>query len=218
MGIRTIQFLQGVTAPFLLLIGVALLAWAVVKAGGFGPMLAAPSKFQDVRRIFPIFCAVAHRRGGILGHRGAEHSGFHALRAQPARAGARPGAGLAGDDDVLFLHRRRRHLGHGDYFRPGDLGSGPGARASGKSHRRRDGDAGAAAGHAERERRGQSGFAVQRFLESLAAADQFSHRRPDCLRRGRGRVSALEAARQLQQLHFRTGWWAIPDFSARSRE
>src|ERR1700691_1900715 len=31
-GIRTLRFLPGVTAPFLLLIGVALLAWAVVKA------------------------------------------------------------------------------------------------------------------------------------------------------------------------------------------
>ena len=31
-GIRTIRFLQGITAPFLLLIGAALLAWAVVKA------------------------------------------------------------------------------------------------------------------------------------------------------------------------------------------
>src|SRR5207302_1555593 len=41
-GIRTIKFLQGITAPFLLVIGVALLAWAVVKAGGFGTMLAAP--------------------------------------------------------------------------------------------------------------------------------------------------------------------------------
>jgi len=54
-GIRTIRFLQGVTAPFLLLIGVALLAWAVVKAGGFGPMLAAPSKFQTFREFFGFF-------------------------------------------------------------------------------------------------------------------------------------------------------------------
>src|SRR6202047_2926266 len=35
-GIRTIKFLQGITAPFLLVIGVALLAWAGVKAGGLG--------------------------------------------------------------------------------------------------------------------------------------------------------------------------------------
>src|ERR1700723_2998032 len=55
LGIRTIKFLQGITAPFLLIIGVALLAWAVVKAGGFGPMLAAPSKFRTFGEFFGFF-------------------------------------------------------------------------------------------------------------------------------------------------------------------
>src|ERR1700686_1499223 len=55
LGIRTIKFLQGITAPFLLVIGVALLIWAVVKAGGFGPMLATPSKFQTFRDFFRFF-------------------------------------------------------------------------------------------------------------------------------------------------------------------
>jgi NCS1 family nucleobase:cation symporter-1 len=54
-GIKTIKFLQGITAPFLLVIGVALLAWAVVKAGGFGTMLAAPSKFQTFSEFFHFF-------------------------------------------------------------------------------------------------------------------------------------------------------------------
>jgi NCS1 family nucleobase:cation symporter-1 len=54
-GIRTIKLLQGLTAPFLLVIGVALLAWAVVKAGGFGTMLAAPSKFQTFGEFFHFF-------------------------------------------------------------------------------------------------------------------------------------------------------------------
>jgi NCS1 family nucleobase:cation symporter-1 len=55
MGIRTIQFLQGVTAPFLLIIGVVLLAWAMVKAGGLGPMLSAPSKFHTFSEFFAAF-------------------------------------------------------------------------------------------------------------------------------------------------------------------
>ena len=55
LGIRTIKFLQGVTAPFLLVIGVALLAWAVVKAGGFGTMLATPSRFQNFSDFFRFF-------------------------------------------------------------------------------------------------------------------------------------------------------------------
>lgn len=54
-GISTIRFLQGVTAPFLLLIGTALLLWARSKAGGFGPMLAAPSKFRNFGEFFRFF-------------------------------------------------------------------------------------------------------------------------------------------------------------------
>ncbi len=55
LGIRTIRFLQSVTAPFLLIIGVALLDWAVMKAGGFGAMLSAPSKFQTFPEFFRFF-------------------------------------------------------------------------------------------------------------------------------------------------------------------
>src|ERR1700720_3188719 len=44
-GIEYIRFLQGVSAPILLAVGVALLAWAYRAAGGFGPMLSAPSRF-----------------------------------------------------------------------------------------------------------------------------------------------------------------------------
>ena len=54
-GIETIRFLQGVSAPFLLLIGLALLLWARSKAGGFGPMLATPSKFQTFGEFFRFF-------------------------------------------------------------------------------------------------------------------------------------------------------------------
>src|SRR6202795_1475789 len=54
-GIETIRFLQGISAPFLLLIGLALLLWARSKAGGFGPMLATPSKFQSFGEFFRFF-------------------------------------------------------------------------------------------------------------------------------------------------------------------
>jgi NCS1 family nucleobase:cation symporter-1 len=54
-GIETIRFLQGISAPFLLLIGLALLLWARGKAGGFGPMLATPSKFQNFGEFFRFF-------------------------------------------------------------------------------------------------------------------------------------------------------------------
>ena len=54
-GIETIRFLQGVSAPFLLLIGLALLLWAKAKAGGFGPMLSTPSKFHTFPEFFRFF-------------------------------------------------------------------------------------------------------------------------------------------------------------------
>src|SRR5437868_2803179 len=46
-GIEYIRFLQGISASILLGVGLLLLAWAYRSAGGFGPMLSAPSKFQS---------------------------------------------------------------------------------------------------------------------------------------------------------------------------
>ncbi len=54
-GIETIRFLQGITAPALLILGLAMLGWAYRKAGGFGPMLSAPSKFQTSGEFFAFF-------------------------------------------------------------------------------------------------------------------------------------------------------------------
>jgi NCS1 family nucleobase:cation symporter-1 len=51
MGIEYIRILQGISAPVLLGVGLLLLAWAYHSAGGFGPMLAAPSRFNN----FPDF-------------------------------------------------------------------------------------------------------------------------------------------------------------------
>ncbi len=45
-GIETIKFLEGISAPFMLAIGLLLLWWMVSKAGGFGPVLSTPSTFH----------------------------------------------------------------------------------------------------------------------------------------------------------------------------
>jgi nucleobase:cation symporter-1, NCS1 family len=50
-GIEYIRFLQGISAPILLAVGILLLGWAYRSAGGFGPMLSAPSRFAS----FPDF-------------------------------------------------------------------------------------------------------------------------------------------------------------------
>ena len=54
-GIDTIRSLQGIAAPVLLVLGLAMLAWAYVKAGGFGPMLSTPSKFHSFGEFFAFF-------------------------------------------------------------------------------------------------------------------------------------------------------------------
>jgi len=44
-GIESIRVLLNIKAPLLLLLGLVLLSWAYVRAGGFGPMLSQPSAF-----------------------------------------------------------------------------------------------------------------------------------------------------------------------------
>jgi len=54
-GIDTIKFLEGIGAPFMLGVGLLMLWWITSKAGGFGPVLSAPSKFQDAGSFFKFF-------------------------------------------------------------------------------------------------------------------------------------------------------------------
>lgn len=44
-GTESIRWLETLAAPFLILMGLALLAWAYIQADGFGQMLSAPSQF-----------------------------------------------------------------------------------------------------------------------------------------------------------------------------
>lgn len=54
-GIETIRFLEGIGAPFMLGVGLLLLWWITGKAGGLGPVLSAPSKFQSTAEFFRFF-------------------------------------------------------------------------------------------------------------------------------------------------------------------
>ena len=46
-GVESIRFLQSFSAPFLLIMSLVLLGFMTHKAGGFGPMLDAPSQFHS---------------------------------------------------------------------------------------------------------------------------------------------------------------------------
>jgi len=54
-GIETIKFLEGIGAPFMLGIGLLLLWWITRQAGGLGPVLSTPSKFQTTVEFMRFF-------------------------------------------------------------------------------------------------------------------------------------------------------------------
>ena len=54
-GIDSIKWLESYGAPFLLLVGLGLLIWAYVNAGGFGPILSQPSKFKTAGEFWRFF-------------------------------------------------------------------------------------------------------------------------------------------------------------------
>jgi len=54
-GVESIRFLQGFSAPFMLVMSLALLIFALNKAGGFGPMLSAPSQFHSTGQFLRFF-------------------------------------------------------------------------------------------------------------------------------------------------------------------
>jgi NCS1 family nucleobase:cation symporter-1 len=54
-GINSIKVLEVLAAPFLIACGLALLAWAYVRADGFGPMLTAESQFATSAEFWKLF-------------------------------------------------------------------------------------------------------------------------------------------------------------------
>jgi NCS1 family nucleobase:cation symporter-1 len=54
-GINSIRILEHLAAPFLILCGLGLLAWAYTQADGFGPMLKAESRFESTDDFWNLF-------------------------------------------------------------------------------------------------------------------------------------------------------------------
>lgn len=54
-GVDSIRFLQSFSAPFMLVMSLALLFWMLHKAGGFGPMLSTPSRFHSTSSFLHFF-------------------------------------------------------------------------------------------------------------------------------------------------------------------
>jgi nucleobase:cation symporter-1, NCS1 family len=54
-GVDSIRFLQSYSAPFMLIMSLTLLFWMLHQAGGFGPMLSAPSRFHSATAFWHFF-------------------------------------------------------------------------------------------------------------------------------------------------------------------
>ncbi|HEY2931318.1 MAG TPA: NCS1 family nucleobase:cation symporter-1 [Acidobacteriota bacterium] len=54
-GTESIKWMESLAAPFLIAMGLALLAWAYVRAGGWGPILSRPSSFASLDSFLPVF-------------------------------------------------------------------------------------------------------------------------------------------------------------------
>jgi nucleobase:cation symporter-1, NCS1 family len=64
-GVESIRFLESYSAPFMIVMSAMLLGFVLHKAGGFGPLLVAPSKFTSTTSFFAFFLPALT---GIVGY------------------------------------------------------------------------------------------------------------------------------------------------------
>ena len=179
-GLEGIKKLESWSAPLLLGGGALLLALgdpARRRSRAHPRRVVATA--DRARAVLAAVSGRAHRERRLLGDAQPEHSRLHALRAQPAIAGARAGARAAGDDDRVRVHRRRGHQRDDRDLRRGDLGSGGAHRADRQPAGHRVRRARRPPRPADDQHGGQRRVAGERLLEPRAAPHQLRHRRPD---------------------------------------
>jgi hypothetical protein len=158
-GIEYIRFLQGVSAPILLAVGLLLLAWAYKAAGGFGPMLSASSRFLSFSDFLKFLIPALNGTVGFWATVSLNIPDFtrfaKSQRQQLIGQAARP----AHNHDALFPDWNPGDFGDGGDLRHRDLESGAIAEPLSFARGRGDFAAGDSAGDAEREYWRQRGFA-----------------------------------------------------------
>ncbi len=131
-GTESIKWLETLSAPFLIVVGLALLWWAAAKVGGLGVILARAdgpgkpdSRPPSGKLPSGAVPALGHRDGGILGH--ALRSAFPISPASPGASASRSSVrrlGLLDYHAAVRLHRHRGHQRHRDSLRDRDLEPG----------------------------------------------------------------------------------------------
>ncbi len=201
-GIETIKFLEGIGAPFMLGIGLLLLWWITRQAGGLGPVLSTPSKFQSSGEFMRFFIPSLTGMVGFWATVALNIPDFtRYAKSQKAQMLGQAlglptamtlyafiGVAVTSASVVLFgeaIWDPVQLLGRFNHPAVALVALG-----------------GAGGGDAQHQRGGQCGFALERFFQPPAAPDLVSDRRPD-YRRGRCVHDAVEVAERFQRLHFR---------------
>ena len=103
--IHTIRFWKGVAAPFMLAVGLLLLWWVTKKAGGLGPVLAAPSKFHSGAEFFAFFVPAVTGMVGFWATVALNIPDFTRYAVSQKAQMVGPGTWFADGYDVVFVHR-----------------------------------------------------------------------------------------------------------------
>ena len=132
-GIETIKFLEGIGAPFMLGVGLLLLWWVTSKAGGFGPVLSAPSKFQTTGEFMRFFIPSLTGMVGFWATVALNIPDFTRYAKSQRDQMLGQALGLPASDDAVFVHRRGGDVGVGRALRRSDLGPGRSCSAASTS-------------------------------------------------------------------------------------
>ena len=116
-GIESIRHLQGVSAPFMLTVGLLLLWWISRKAGGLGPVLSSPSKFQTTSSFLHFFIPSLTGMVGFWATVALNIPDFTRYAKSQKAQMLGQALGLPAANDDLFVYRGCRDFGFGGHFR-----------------------------------------------------------------------------------------------------
>ena len=138
-GLTTIRRLETWTALLKILVCVALVWWAIDRAGGVGPIFAAPSAFAPggarAGQFWLVFWPALTAMIGYWATIALNIPDFTRFARSSEGPDHRPDPRLAADDGADRAGQRDHHLGDGGDLRAGDLGPGRARRHPGRTVR-----------------------------------------------------------------------------------
>ena len=205
-GIESIRFLLNIKAPLLILLGLVLLTWAYISSGRVRTDVVAAltvcSWRTKRRKILDGVLPLVDGNDRILGYAVAQYPRLYPLLAHPARSDTGTGNRVAGNDGIVFFHRRCRHVCNDCYLRRiSDLGSRRFDFSLYKSSRPFSLLVRVVPCNVSDESCSERGQSGKRFFQSLAVEDNFSHRRADH-RNHRNIDPAMETGRRPERIYF----------------